>query len=71
MAAVSSLARLLNTRSWREDGRMGGSRRENESVKPPAVKEACLVLDAPTGSENILDARREEELSQEAAGGEP
>lgn len=30
-----------------------------------------MVLDAPTGSENILDARREEELSQEAVGGEP
>ena len=37
MVAVSSLARLLSTRSWREDGRMWGSRRENEAVKRPPL----------------------------------
>ena len=52
----------------------GAEGKVKQSMTPPlpaAVREACLVLDAPTSSGNILDARREEELSQEAAWGEP
>ena len=48
-----------------------GAEGKMKQSNPPAVREACLVLGAPNGSGNILDARREVELSQEAAWGEP
>lgn len=36
-----SLASLLGTRPWRKDRMLGGSRKKNEAVKLPAVREAC------------------------------
>lgn len=56
-----SLAWLLGSRPWKKDRMLCGSRRKNEAVKLPAVREACSILAAATGRRNVLGAQREGE----------